>query len=761
MSSFDFNSLSDADAQQILNDNAIALKVDEARQVQSILKRPPTLSECILWGIQGSEHCSYKSSRIHLKTLTVDGSDVILGAKEDAGIVSVATDNNGNRYGVIMSHESHNHPSQIVPFEGAATGIGGNVRDVCCMGGTVIANADMLRFGTLDQHKTHWITEGVVEGIASYSNALGVPNMTGDVYFNSAYNDNCLVTVVTLGVIKESDIVHSYAPENSAGHDLILVGKPTDNSGFGGASFASIDLEEEKEEQNRGAVQEPNAFLGRHMLKSNYAMFEKLKKRNLLVKVGFKDLGAGGVACASVELAEAGGFGSDVVLDHVHTAMDGLHPTVILCAETQERYMWVSPPELTDEILKHYNEEFALPDVSEGARASVVGKVRADDRYTVTYQGDVLIDARSEDITSGIVYDRPTEKPERDLTPVSLKAFDAKQTWLDLLAHPSIASQKPIFEKYDKQVQGRTYLEREQTEAGVFKPYNDSSFPEEIRDVAISLGVADNPAYGQIDAYHASIYAVCEAMAKCAASGTAPVAITDCLCFGNPEKPTQMHDFVMSIKGLKAACETVTLLDKDEPTPIIAGNVSLYNESKSGAIPPSPLISCLGKTAHFEQTRPNIFQQSGSLLVQIGQFNASVNGSILAQLQGQLGDKLPALDLVKFKKIMCIVAKSKLLSAKVIGLGGIATSLAKMAASSSFGFDVQCDIEPFAEGLGFIAEVDPAELPALTAACAEQHVPLEVIGRVVDSAQYQFNDVQLDKAQADEAWHLGLRSKLG
>lgn len=760
MSSFDFQSLSDDAAQALLNDNAIALTVDEARKVQSILERPPTLSECILWGIQGSEHCSYKSSRIHLKTLTVDGAEVILGAKEDAGIVSVATDKNGDRYGVIMSHESHNHPSQIVPFEGAATGVGGNVRDVCCMGGTVIANADMLRFGSLNEHKTHWITEGVVEGIASYSNALGVPNITGDVYFNSAYNDNCLVTVVTLGIIKESDIVHSYAPKNSAGHDLILVGKPTDKSGFGGASFASIDLEEEKEEQNRGAVQEPNAFLGRHMLKSNYALFGKLKARNLLDKVGFKDLGAGGVACASVELAEASGFGADVILDHVHVAMEGLHPTVILCAETQERYMWVSPPELTAEILKHYNEDFALPDVSEGARASVVGKVREDDRYTVTYQGEVLIDAKAEDITSGIVYDRPTEKPVKDLKPVALPELDEQQTWLDLLAHPSVASAKPIFECYDKQVQGRTYLEREKTEAGVLTPFNDDTYPEEVRDLAISLGVADNPAYGQIDAYQASIYAVCEAMAKCAASGTMPVAITDCLCFGNPQKPTQMHDFVMAIKGLKAACETVTLLEKDEPTPIIAGNVSLYNESKSGAIPPSPLISCLGKASHYQKTRPNHFQKAGNVIVLMGEFKASLNGSLLAQLNDQLGDQLPSLDLAKFKQTMRVLTQAKLASAKVIGLGGLAVTLAKMASQSVFGFEAQSECEAFDEGLGFVVEVDPANTSKLSSLCSESGVAFEVIGRVLQADHYQFNALKLNKAEADAAWAEGLREEL-
>ena len=282
---FDFSAMSAAERLSTLQEYRIALTPEEACQVQAMLGRAPTLSECILWGIQGSEHCSYKSSRVHLKTLTVDGPNVILGAKEDAGVVAFADDENGHTWGVVISHESHNHPSQIVPFEGAATGIGGNVRDVCCMGATVIANADSLRFGDIAAHKTHWIYEGVTEGIAAYGNALGVPNITGDVQFDSQYNDNCLVTAVTLGVVREDCITHSYAPKNAAGFDLILVGKPTDNSGFGGASFASDDLEVEDKEANRGAVQEPNAFLGRVLLKANYALFEKLRDQKALHKV--------------------------------------------------------------------------------------------------------------------------------------------------------------------------------------------------------------------------------------------------------------------------------------------------------------------------------------------------------------------------------------------------------------------------------------------------------------------------------------------
>ncbi len=366
---FDFNQFSKDEIANQLRLFNLRLTVDEALTIQnSFLKRPPTYAECVLWSIQGSEHCSYKSSRKYLNQFNTTAPHVILGPKEDAGIVAVATDNQQRRYGIVVSHESHNHPSQLVPYEGAATGVGGNVRDVCCMGAEVIAVADSLRFGDINRPKTTLIQQGVVQGIAGYANPLGIPNLAGDTYFDEAYNENCLVTIVTLGVVREDHIIHSYAPANAKDYRFILVGKPTDNSGFGGAAFASATLSEEQREQNKGAVQEPNAFLQRHILKANYALFAWLRENKLIERVGFKDLGAGGIACASVELAEAGGYGAEINLDLVPTSMPDLLPAVVLCSETQERFMWVVPADLVDTFLNHYNKRFAFPQICDGAR---------------------------------------------------------------------------------------------------------------------------------------------------------------------------------------------------------------------------------------------------------------------------------------------------------------------------------------------------------------------------------------------------------
>ena len=238
----DFAGLSDSDIKAKLVELNIPLTTEEALKIQNdMLGRAPSLAELILFSIQGSEHCSYKSSRNHLKQFTTEGPDVVLGAKEDAGVVAIATDNDGHRWCIVMSHESHNHPSQIVPYEGAATGVGGNVRDVLCMGAEVIAVTDSFRFGEIKNNKTKWIHDGVVAGVAGYGNPLGIPNIGGDLYYHEGYNENCLVTLVTLGIVREDDIIHSYAPKNADGFDLILLGKPTDNSGFGGASFASLE----------------------------------------------------------------------------------------------------------------------------------------------------------------------------------------------------------------------------------------------------------------------------------------------------------------------------------------------------------------------------------------------------------------------------------------------------------------------------------------------------------------------------------------
>jgi phosphoribosylformylglycinamidine synthase II len=770
----DFAHLSPAEITAILKKYNLVLTADEALIIQnSILKRPPTLAECVLWSIQGSEHCSYKSSRKHLKKMVTDGPNVILGAKEDAGIVSVATDEQGVRYGIVMSHESHNHPSQIVPYEGAATGVGGNVRDVCCMGAEVIAIGDGLRFGEIGRQKTRWIQEGVVAGIAGYGNPIGVPNLAGDVYFDAAYNDNCLVTVVTLGIVNELDVIHSYAPKNADDYVFILVGKPTDNSGFGGASFASTDLVEEQQERNKGAVQEPNAFLKRHLLKANYALFDILRKQKLIDKVGFKDLGAGGVACASVELAEAGGYGAEITLERVPVSMNHLHPSVVLCSETQERFMWVVPPSLADLILTHYNQTFALPEISAGAQAKVVGKIRTDGLYVVTHNGEEIVRARAEDVTRGILYDRPYQAAVKKLAePALAMPTDVNAVLLQLLAHENIASRAPLFEKYDKQVQGRTILEAGVADAGVLQPFNEDKYPAAIRQTGVALALDQCPRYNKIDAYWGAVNAVVEAARNVAAVGAMPVAITDCLCFGNPEKPEQMWDFTEAVRGIIDACQAIGL--KDYPgasLPIIAGNVSLYNESKTGPIPASPMISCVGNMPDVSKAVSKSLQRTDSILVLIGERQDECGGSVYYDLVNVLGANVPKPDLALVGKQIHAVAvaiqQGLVLSSHDISDGGLAVALAEMTFTNNIGAEIIVpgeltnDKKLFSETGGFILEVARDKLNALTAIFTRQQINVIRLGQTTTSANLQIqNLIDVPVATAKQAWENGLREKL-
>jgi phosphoribosylformylglycinamidine synthase II len=770
----DFNQLSRTEITSVLQKYHLVLSVDEVLTIQnSILKRPPTLAECVLWSIQGSEHCSYKSSRQHLKKMTTDGPNIILGAKEDAGIVSVATDKTGVRYGIVMSHESHNHPSQIVPYEGAATGIGGNVRDVCCMGAEVIAVADGLRFGEITRQKTQWVQQGVVAGIAGYGNPIGVPNLAGDVYFDPGYNANCLVTVVTLGVVSELDVIHSYAPKNADDYVFILVGKPTDNSGFGGASFSSTELVEEKQEQNKGAVQEPNAFLKRHLLKANYALFNILKEKNLIDKVGFKDLGAGGIACASVELAESGGFGAEIYLENVFTSMRNLPPSVVLCSETQERFMWVVPPDLAAMIIAHYNETFALPQICDGAQAKVVGKIRTDGKYVVAHYGENIVEAMASDVTKGIVYDRPyAPGDKRHVEPELAAPADFNAVLLKLLAHENIASRAPIFEMYDKQVQGRTVLEAGEADAGVMQPFNEEKYPEEIRATGIALSLDQCPRYNKIDAYWGAVNAVVEAARNVAAVGATPQAITDCLCFGNPEKPEQIWEFTESVRGIIAACEAISLPDFPEhPLPIISGNVSLYNESKTGAIPASPMISCLGNMPDVGKVIAKNFQQKDSLILMVGARKDECGGSVYYDLHGELGANVPMPDLKtianEIRAVIAAIQQSLVLSAHDISDGGIAVALAEMSFKKFLGVkveiagDLPAEKKLFGESGGFILEVAKDKYSAVKKVFNRFEIPLFELGHTQVLARLQMqNCVDVMIADAKLAWENGLREKL-
>ncbi|HUA10295.1 MAG TPA: phosphoribosylformylglycinamidine synthase subunit PurL, partial [Candidatus Acidoferrales bacterium] len=597
--------------------SSLGLSSQERDRVVAGLGREPTEVEWFAFDAQWSEHCSYKSSRSFLRKLPTKGDAVIIGPGEDSGVVRLG-EHAGETYGIVVAHESHNHPSQVVPFEGAATGIGGIVRDVLCMGARLIGLADPLRFGT--NRYAHYVAQGVVDGIAAYGNAIGIPNVCGDVFFDSRFDDNVLVNVVALGIVKERDIIHSRAPEGSAGWDIVLVGKATDRSGFGGASFSSLQLDAADAEANKGAVQVPDAFLKSVLMRASYRVFDVLREEK--IEAGFKDLGAGGVMGCTAELVSSGGFGAQIALDRVAVTDPGLPPAVIAVGETQERMCWVVPPAFTPKLLKIYNEEFNLPGVANGACAAVIGKVTTEKRYACTYRGETVMDVDIGFLTGGIAYDRPYVLPKVVRRTPTARSGDLASLLPRVLAHPDVCSRAPIFERYDGVVRGATAIPRGYADAGVLVPIPDAP-------LGVALGLGGNPRYGALDPQSAGVNAVLEACRNVAAAGAAPVALTDCLNFGDADDPEQFGEFVAAVDGLAAAATALGV-------PFVSGNVSFYNTSANGkGIPASPIVSCIGTVADISKVATQALKVAGSALYLVGPRSDALGGSVVASLTGE------------------------------------------------------------------------------------------------------------------------------
>ncbi|HEV2879530.1 MAG TPA: AIR synthase related protein, partial [Candidatus Eremiobacteraceae bacterium] len=517
---------SDEDLKRLAKSEALALTPAELRTIVERLGRNPSRAEAHAFAIQWSEHCSYKSSRALLTKLPTRGQDVLVGVGEDAGVLRAGVID-GKEYAVVVAHESHNHPSQVVPFEGAATGVGGILRDVLCMGAKVVASADPLRFGppVAGSHSAY-VAAGAVDGIAAYGNAVGVPNLAGDVYFHPSFRDNCLVNVVALGFVESERIIHSRVPYGGEGYDLVLVGKATDASGFGGAAFASLGLDAQEAEANKSAVQVPDPFLKNVIMRASYAAFDVIHERQLAV--GFKDLGAGGIMGSSSELCNAGGFGAIIEIDAVPVALRGLSPFVIAMAETQERMLWAVPPSFTSELLAIYNEQFTLPEISANARAAVIGKVTREKRYVLRAGATAVCDVPIEVLTQPV---RATWKlaqvPAQPAAIEPVIVNDVAATLLTILAHPDVCSRRPLIEHYDAVVRGATVIPPGYSDAGVLLVQRGAR-------LAIALSVDGNPRFGKVSAKMAAAHAVIESARNVAAVGATPIGLTDCLNYGNP-----------------------------------------------------------------------------------------------------------------------------------------------------------------------------------------------------------------------------------
>lgn len=729
----------------------LALRVDELRRIADHLGRNPTLVEAYAFDAQWSEHCSYKSSRHHLKNLPTTGPTVVVGPGEDAGIVHLG-EWKGERYGVVVAHESHNHPSQVVPFEGAATGVGGIVRDVLCMGAQVVAIADPLRFGRVEDADSHqrYIATSVVDGIAAYGNAIGVPNIAGDVYFDGQFDNNCLVNVVALGVINESEIIHSAAPPGSEGWDIVLVGKATDASGFGGAAFSSLALDAQDAEANKSAVQVPDPFLKNVIMRASYRVFEYLREHK--ITAGFKDLGAGGIMGCTAEICSSGGYGAVIDLDDVSTSQENLPPAVIAIGETQERLTWIVPPGVTSEILRIYNQEFSLPQIARGACATVIGCVSKAKRYVMRTGDEIVMDVDIDFLTGTIRDELPFKELAASDTPEPsaidrLRADHPAEVLTKILAHRDVCSRAPLYKQYDGVVRGCTVLERGAADAGVIAPVRGTP-------LGMAVSVAGNPRYGKIDARRAAEHAVLEAVCKVVAVGATPIGLTDCLNFGNPKKEDQYSELVAAVDGLGRGARALGV-------PFVSGNVSLYNEAAAGnAIPASPIVACIGALADISNVITPAFKGSGYALYYVDAgANHNNGGSVLAEVLGIQLSYLPPIDFdvaaAQLTALRAAMDAGLIRACKAVGNGGAVSTIVQMAFAAGkngkrFGARVERSrkFSTLDEGGGFIVEVASREaFESFIPTVAAHH-----IGAVTGDALLIVNDQRFNIDDLHASW---------
>ncbi len=786
----------------------------EARRIVELIGRDPTLVELHIFNVEWSEHCSYRSSRATLEEfLPTTGPNVIMGPQEDAGIIELGVFD-GRRYGVVIAHESHNHPSQILPNEGAATGIGGIVRDVDCMGAIVVGTADPLRFGNpRGRHadRTCWIARRVVDGIWEYGNALGVPILAGDLVFSESFDDNCVVNVVAIGIVAEEDIIHSAVPPEAADepYDIIIVGKPTDDSGFGGSAFASKILgDEEEKQEDRAAVQVPDPFLKNVLLmrKANEDVRRAVKEQGIVI--GIKDFGGGGFACGTSEIAAAGGFGVDLDLNAVHVALENLLPEVICCAETQERYVLAVPSHFTPTVLKIYNEDWDLPNIYEGAQASCIGRATTDKRYVLRHDGKIVADAPVDVITGGIRYDREEQPKEHEgQEPDFEQPHDLGECLLKVLSSENVASREFLYRAYDTEVQGNAIIRPGEADAGLIAP-----LPEER--VGVALATDGNPFYGAISPFWGGATAVAEAMRNVAAIGAVPSGLTDCLNFGNPEKPTAFWEFRESVRGLAEAAKQLWLKGhQNTPVPVISGNVSFYNESATGsAVLPSAIITCIGIMQDYSKAITMQLRQPGNTLVLLGARYDELGGSeYYRTILDETGRNVPRVrwehERANIYAVIDAIDAGLAESCHDISNGGLIATVAEMmmggyargpwgaeldidalcSAASQCGAGFQCGAgcqpadqapadqapaEPlradkllFSESGGFVLEVSPDNLSPLRDIAASHGAEPVTIGSVTEAATLVVRDsdrqlISLPSERLKAAWTRGLSEAL-
>jgi len=693
---------------------AHGLTAEEYEKIVGILGRAPNFTELGVFSVMWSEHCSYKSSRVYLKNLPTEGPHVLQGPGENAGVVDI-----GDGLAVAFKMESHNHPSFIEPYQGAATGVGGILRDIFTMGARPIASLNSLRFGSMDHPRTRYLVAGVVAGIGGYGNCIGVPTVGGECYFDECYNANILVNAFTLGILSKNRVFTGVA--KGTGNSVMYVGSKTGRDGIHGATMASESFSEEKE-QRRPTVQVGDPFTEKLLLEACLELFE----HDYIV--GIQDMGAAGLTSSSTEMAGRGGAGIELDLTTVPVRESGMTPYEILLSESQERMLLVARRGCEEKI----KQIFGKWDLD----AAVVGRVTDDQRFRALWHGAEVAEIPIRALTlEAPVYRRPAARPAKqdELQQLDNAAItepkDLAAVFKQLLGSPNIASKEWIYRQYDQFVRTNTVVAAG-ADAAVIRVKGTEK--------ALALTVDGNGRYCYLDPYVGGVLAVAEAARNLACVGARPIGLTDCLNFGSPENPAVMWQFAEVIQGMRDACIALEV-------PVVSGNVSFYNETDGVPIHPTPTVGMVGLLAKVARVVTPWFKNAGDVVVLLGRTREELGGSeYLKSIHGLTRGTPPWIDLKLERAVQncCLDAIDEeiLCSAHDVADGGLAVALAECCVGGSekqLGARIETREMIRADALLFsesqsriIVSVKESNLERLREVAARRHVPMQRIGTV-------------------------------
>jgi len=724
------------------------LTEEEYNRIIEILGRVPNYTELGIYSVMWSEHCSYKNSISEIKKLPRTGKKLLVKAgEENAGLVDI-----GDGLAIAFKIESHNHPSAVEPYQGAATGVGGIMRDIFTMGARPIAALNSLRFGSLDNPRTQYLMKGIVKGISDYGNSFGVPTVGGDIYFEDCYNENPIVNVMSVGIVKHSEIARASA--KGEGNIVMIVGSSTGKDGIHGATFASEEISEESENK-RPSVQVGDPFTEKLLLE---ATLEAIKADLI---VGIQDMGAAGITCSTSEMSARGKSGMMINLDQVPVRENDMTAYEIMLSESQERMLVVTTPK-NQASLKKIFDKWEL-------NCKEIGKVTNDGNIKVFYRGEKVADVPAESLVLGggaPVYYRESKEPDYEkIRNINLNQLpepkNYNETFLNLLSSPNICSRNWVYTQYDTMVRTNTMMQVI-GDAAVIRIKGTNK--------AIAMKTDGNPRYVYLNPYEGSKIAVAEAARNVVCVGAKPLAITNCLNFGNPYKPEIFWQFKESVRGIGDAC-------RELDTPVTGGNVSFYNENPDGAIYPTPVIGMIGEIKDISNVTSADFKNVGDIIILLGETKGHIGGSEYLKIQHDMiaGDS-PYIDLKIEKNLQTIclemISQKLIKSMHDVSDGGIAISLAEcsiysfekgidLGAKISLKTSIRPDYFLFGEDQSrVIISTDPDNVNIITELAKKYKFHFEILGEVIRGKFIIDNLINLDVTSISGVYKNSLKKRV-